>query len=123
MKYNITRHCLSRYIERILGGLNNSPNIFKEILNCLNSGINITSKLSETHPRFILYIKERYGNKGYTFIKKNYCIFVLTKRKNTDNLYDVLTCYNENNSLKQFENSILSKDEIYIKLKNLKRNV
>ena len=40
MKFNITKHCKNRYIERVL-----------------NTGKNITSQLSEKLPRFILYIK------------------------------------------------------------------
>lgn len=121
MNYNITKHCANRYTERVLGNLNNSKNLYTEILRCLSSGQNITSKLSETTPRFILYVKQRYGSdKGYNFIKKDKIIFVLTKRKGTEKLYDVITCYIENRHLEKFQNTALSKEEIYTKLSNLK---
>jgi hypothetical protein len=122
MKFNITRHCKNRYIERVLGGLNNSPNIFLEILNMLNSATNITSKLSEENPRFILYLKERYGiDKGYNFLKKDNVIFVLSKHKGTKNLYEVITCYIKHKHIDKFKNTILSNDEIHLRLRQLKK--
>lgn len=118
--YNITKHCLKRYIERVLGGLNNSPNIYLEILMMLKTGVNVTSKLSEKHTRFILYVKDRYGKRGYNFIKKDHTLFILSKRKGTEKIYDVITCYTEDeNTYKIFDNSALSKNEIYFKLSEL----
>ena len=124
MRYNITKHCRDRYIERILGNLNNSPNIFIEMLTKLSKAKNITSNLSDNVPRFILYVKERYGaDKGYTFLKSDSLIFILVKRKNTFNLYDVITCYVESDKLEQFKNTKLSKKEIYNKLHLLKSKI
>lgn len=123
MKYNITKHCSNRYVERVLGGINITNNLYTQILKDLSGGINVTSKISEKHPRYILYIKERYGSdKGYNFIKSGNIIFILTKRKNTNELYDVLTCYIETGvTYKVFDNTVLSKDEIYYKLSNIKK--
>ena len=52
MTFNITQHCKERYIERVLGGLNNSPNLYVNILKDLSSSKNITSnirKISSFH--------------------------------------------------------------------------
>lgn len=122
MKFNITSHCKDRYIERVLNYSGKYDNLFRAILSDLKTGINITSQLSSDVPRFILYVKERYGSdKGYNFIKKDYVTFILTKRKGTENLYDVLTCYFDLN-LNMFKNTALSNQEIYLRLSNLKRN-
>jgi len=120
MKFNITSHCKDRYRERVLGNTGVSDNLYKSILSDLNTGKNISSKLSTELPRFILYLKERYGSdKGYNIIQKGYTFFILTKRKNTVDLYDVITCYIEFDIYKKFSNTILTNDEIYLKLKLL----
>ena len=117
MKFYITKHCKDRYRERVLGNTGSCDNLVLSILKDLNSGKNITSKLSTELPRFILYIKERYGSdKGYHIIQKDYTYFILTKRKNTENLYDVLTCYIEFDTFRKFSNTCLSKQEINLKL-------
>ena len=117
MKFYITQHCKDRYLERIFGGLNTSNHLLKTILDDLYNGKNITSKISENHIRFLLYTKEKYGNKGYNFIQFNNILFITTKRKGTMDLYDVLTCYDIHNCFTQFDNSIMTKSEIYHKLK------
>lgn len=120
MKFNITEHCAKRYKERILGNCNTSINLFKTILNDLNTGKNISSRLSEILPRFILYLKERYGSdKGYNIIQKGHTFFILSKRKNTADLYDVVTCYVEFDTFRKFSNTALTNDEIYLKLRLL----
>lgn len=120
MRYDITRHCKDRYIERVLGNLNNSDNLFVEMLKNLSTATNITSKLSETCPRFVLYVKERYGSIGFNFLKKDHVIYVLTKHKGTKDLYDVITCYVESDALKKFENSALTNEQIYTRLRLVK---
>lgn len=119
MKFFITKHCKERYIERVLGGLNSSPNILFTIFSDLNSGKNITSELSEKLPRFILYLKERYGkDKGYNIIKNNNTLFIAIKRKGTDNLYDVVTCYIDIDIYSKFSTCLTNK-EIYLRLSTL----
>ena len=118
MKYYITKHCKKRYIQRVLGGSNISSNILQTIFNDLNTATNITSKLSEEVPRFILHLKETYGNKGYTILKKGHTIFPCIKRKGTKDLYDVVTCYVDLDDLKMFRNTVLSKDERIKKARN-----
>ena len=117
MKFNITRHCRDRYIERVLANSGKCDNLFITMLSDLKTGENITSKISENLPRFVLYLKERYGkDKGYTIIKKDYTFFILTKRKGTEDLYDVITCYIEYDTFRRFSKTILSKDQIHLKL-------
>lgn len=120
MKFYITKHCRERYIERVLSGNNTKDNILLSILAELKSGTNITSKISEEYPRLILYLKERYENKGFNFIKKDHTLYVLVKRKGTQDLYDVITCYIEGPQLEMFKNTVLSNEEIHLKLKLLK---
>ena len=117
MKFYITKHCKERYRERILGNTGVVDNLTITILKDLNSGKNITSKLSTELPRFILYIKQQYGSdKGYNIIQKDHTFFILTKRKGTENLYDVLTCYIEFDTYKKFNNTVLTKQEVNLKL-------
>ena len=117
MKFYITKHCKERYRERILGNTGVVDNLTLSILKDLNSGKNITSKLSTELPRFILYIKQQYGSdKGYNIIQKDHTFFILTKRKGTEALYDVLTCYVEFETYKKFKHTILTNEEIHLKL-------
>ena len=77
MKFYITKHCKERYRERILGNTGIVDNLIIAILKDLKSGKNISSKLSTELPRFILYLKQRYGSdKGYNIIqKKSYFLY------------------------------------------------
>lgn len=118
MKFYITKHCKERYLERILGGLNSSPNLLLTIFNDLNNSKNITSELSTKLPRFILYLKERYGNKGYNILKNNNTLFILIKRKGTLDLYDVITCYIDIDIYSKFS-TVLTNKEIYLKLSTI----
>ena len=121
MKFYVTKHCKDRYRERVLGNTGSCNNLILTILNDLNTGKNITSKLSTELPRFILYMKEQYGSdKGYNIIQKDHIFFILTKRKSTENLYDVLTCYIEFDTFRKFSNTCLTNEEIHLKLANLK---
>ena len=120
MKFYITKHCKERYRERILGNTGIVNNLVIAILKDLNSGKNITSKLSTELPRFILYLKQQYGSdKGYNIIQKDHTFFILTKRKGTEDLYDVLTCYVEFETFKKFKHTVLTNEEIHFKLSTL----
>ena len=120
MKFYITKHCKERYRERVLGNTGIVDNLVIAILKDLNSGKNITSKLSTELPRFILYLKQQYGSdKGYNIIQKDHTFFILTKRKGTEDLYDVLTCYIEFETFKKFKNTVLTNAEIHLKLATL----
>lgn len=67
-------------------------NLLATIFNDLNNSKNITSQISTDVPRFILYLKERYGNdKGYNILKKDHIVFIAVKRKGTYDLYDIVT--------------------------------
>ena len=117
MKFYITKHCKERYRERILGNTGVVDNLTLSILKDLNTGKNITSKLSTELPRFILYLKQQYGSdKGYNIIQKDHTFFILTKRKGTENLYDVLTCYIEFETFRKFKHTVLTNEEIHLKL-------
>lgn len=118
MKFNVTKHCRNRYIERVLGNSNSSNNILLVILNDLNKSVNVTSKISLEVPRFTLFLKEKYGS--CNILKNNYTFFICKKRKNTLDLYDVVTCYIDKDDLKMFKGTVLSNDDIYLKLKLLK---
>lgn len=117
MKYYITKHCKDRYLQRVLNGNNVKENLLSSILDDLKSGKLITSEISNKYPRFVLYLKETYGSdKGYNFIQKDNTIFVLCKRKGTEELYDVVTCYIESGVFESFNNTVLTDKEIYNRL-------
>lgn len=120
MRYNITTHCKERYIERILNHATEG-NLFVQILNDLKTSKNVTGEIANKVPRFILYVKERYGT-NINILENGEKVFILTKIKDTQESYSVLTCYNKNNYLDQFKKSHMSNEEVYHKLKMLKKN-
>lgn len=117
MKYYITKHCKDRYLQRVLNGNNVNENLLFSILDDLKFGKLITSEISNKYPRFVLYLKENYGaDRGYNFIQKDNTIFVLCKRKGTESLYDVVTCYIESGVFESFNSTVLTDREIYNRL-------
>lgn len=123
MKFYITKHAQSRYLERVYNNQNVSSHLLNTILADLYSAKNITGTIAYNVPRFILYLKERYGSdKGFNILKYKNVLFIATKRKGTTDLYDVVTCYIENNTFDMFKNTTLCRDEIHMRLSNLKYN-
>lgn len=121
MKYFVTKHCQKRYLERALNGNNVSDNILFTILDEIKTAKNITSDIANNNPRFLLYIKEKYGTKkGFNFLKYENIIYVLIKRQYTENLYDVITCYVDAGQMDTFKNTNMSTKEIYNKLNLIK---
>lgn len=118
MKYQINPHCRDRYIERVRSSAS-SKNLYREILENLWDAKNITSQISNDCPRFILYVKERYGN-NINILEKGEVIYILEKQKLTVDTYNVLTCYIKHRFLEQFKHSALSREEIFHRLKMLK---
>jgi hypothetical protein len=117
MNFYITQHCKDRYLERVMGGKNTSNNLLMTIFKDLKAAKNITSQISTEVPRFILYLKQRYGtDKGYNIFRLDNIIFIATKRKRTKNLYDVVTCYIDIDSINKFKNTILTNKDIHLKL-------
>lgn len=124
MKFWLTQHAKERYVERILNGLNNHENLNITILKQLSSGKDITNKIYDECPRYILFLYEKYKELGLTIIQNDNILFITKKRKGTHNLYDVLTCYFDNGShLKQFKNTALTREEIFLKIKEIKRKL
>lgn len=123
MKYYITKHCVERYVERINNGLNNQHNIFDTIFKILNKGKDITNIVYDKCPRYILYLYEKYQTAGQVIIESDNIIFICRKRKGTDSLYDVLTCYHKNDYLKQYINTVLTRQEIFIKINAIKKTL
>lgn len=122
MKFWLTQHSKDRYVERILNGLNTADNLNVTILKQISSGVDITSKVYDDCPRYILYLYEKYKELGITIIKKDNVLFIARKRKGTYDLYDVITCYNydEGRFLRQFKNTALTREEIFFKIKLIK---
>ncbi len=119
-KYHISQHCRERYTERINGGVNIDSNILLTVLNKLLEGKDITNKVFDEAPRYILFLYEKYSDCKLTIIQSGEVIFICKKRPGTTNLYDVLTCYNSYKHLDQFKNTAMSRENIYIKIKQLK---
>lgn len=118
MRFWLTHHCKIRYVERVLNGNNNMENLNVTILKDISAGTDITSKVYDETPRYILYLYEKYKELGITIIRNKNILFIARKRKGTYNLYDVLTCYvDDGNYLRQFKNTALSREEIFLKIK------
>lgn len=117
-KFWLTQHSKERYVERILNGLNKVDNLNVTILKQLSAGKDITSEVYDKCPRYILFLYDKYKALGITIIKSDNVLFITKKRKGTDSLYDVLTCYFEDGRyLSQFKNTALSREEIFLKIK------
>lgn len=122
MKFFITHHAGERYVERIRGGINSTDtNLFSEMLKQLHEGKDITNKIYDEVPRYILYLYEKYQQLGLTIIQFQNTVYICKKRSGTQNLYDVLTCYNDYRHLEQFRNTTLSREEIFLKIKLIKK--
>lgn len=114
MQLSITTHCKERYVERVNGG---NPVDIVTILQKISAGKDITNKVLDDAPRYILYLYERYEECGLTVIKNDDIIFILKRKEGTYNTFSVLTCYKDVNFLEQFKNTSMPRAEIYIKIR------
>lgn len=122
MKFWITQHCKVRYKERILNGMNTSDNLNITILKQIGAGKNITNKIYDECPRYILFLYEKYKELGLTIMLSNHVLFLAKKRRGTNDLYDVITCYHYSPEyLRQFKNTVLSREEVFFRIKEIKR--
>lgn len=123
-KFFITKHAQERYLERIRMSISvTDVNLLTEMLNCLKSGTDITNKVYDTAPRYILYLYEKYKELGLIIIENKNTIFICRKRKGTINLCDVVTCYNSYKHLDQFINTTMKREDIFIKIKEIKKKL
>ncbi len=124
MKFWLTQHAKERYKERVLNGVNSVDNLNVHILKIISAGVNITNKIYDDCPRYILFLYEKYKELGISIIKSDNILFIVKKRKGTYDLYDVITCYhNTENHLKQFKNTALSREDIFFKISEIKRKL
>lgn len=124
MQVFITQHCKSRYLERIKNHQNTSDNLLIEILNSINTAKDITNQIYDKIPRFILFLYEKYKTANMKIMKNDHILYVMQKRVGTDHLFDVVTCYYDNgNYLEQYKNTVLSREEIFMKIKLIKKQL
>jgi hypothetical protein len=65
---------------------------------------------------------EKYKSVSHRIFKSGNIIFIVKKRKNTDDLYDVLTCYiYDKENYEKYKNTVLPRSEIYEKISFLKK--
>lgn len=122
-KYRLTQHGLERYLERVKNGLNTSEKLLFEILNELKEAKDVTQTIFDTTPRYILYLYEQYKSANMKILKKNNVYYICKKRPNTESLYDVLTCYYGEDKFKMFQNSVLSRQQIFEKISKKKKEL
>ena len=124
MKFWLTQHSKERYVERILNGLNMVDNLNVTILKQISKGKDITNKIYDECPRYILFLYEKYKELGLTIMRSDNILFITKKRKGTYDLYDVITCYYEDgNYLRGFKSSVLSRVEIFLRIKEIKKHL
>jgi hypothetical protein len=124
MKFWITQHCQDRYLERVNNGLYKNENLRIAILKELSLAKDITDKIHTEIPRYILYLLEKYKEAGQRILLNGTVIFIVNKRKGTESMYDVYTCYHDyEKHLEQYRKTILSRDEIWMKIKMLKKTM
>lgn len=119
MNIFITTHAKQRYRERFLDNSHN-VNILPIMLKDIHSGKDITQKIYNDVPRFILYLYEKYEELGITIIQSDDKIFLLKKKDKTIDCLYVITCIKSENYLNQFKNTSLSREDIFLKIKNIK---
>lgn len=122
-KYILTHHVKNRYLERVKNGLNTSNNLLFEILDELKLAKDVTQTIFDTIPRYILYLYEKYKSANMKILKKDNVYYICKKRPNTESLYDVLTCYYGEDKFKMFQNSILSRQQIFEKISKKKKEL
>ncbi len=118
MKLWVTNHCKERYIERITDGV---PVDVVSILKKVASGKDITDKLYTEAPRYILYLYEKYGELGQRILLHDNVIYILKKKEGTLETFSVLTCFKNEKYLEQFKNTVMPREEIYIRIKLAKK--
>lgn len=122
MKFNITKHAKDRYLERIHINSWENQNIFLLMLSSLNGGKVITSQIYDKYPRYIVHLYETHKTAAITFIEdKDKNIFVCKRRPGTDSYFDVVTCYKDTGYFDKFLNTALSREDIFLKIKELKK--
>ena len=120
MKFHISQHAQVRYKERVHNNLNTSDNLLKEMLTLLWDSKDITNQIYDSIPRYILYLYHKYGSANYQIRKAKDIIFLCKKREGTYDLYVVITCWWEGSDyLSQFKNSVLSREEIFLQIKQI----
>lgn len=104
--------------------MNTVDNLNVTILKHISAGVDITNKIYDECPRYILFLYEKYKELGINIIRSGHVLFITKKRKGTYDLYDVITCYHFcNDHLKQFKNTVLSREEIFLKIREIKRKL
>lgn len=123
-RYYIGKHCIERYIERVRMGINTADkSVIGEMLETLVAGKDITQKIYDEVPRYILFLYEKYKELGLTIIESKDIIFISRKRPGTLNMYDVVTCYSAHRHLEQFKNTEMKREDIFIKIKQIKKTL
>lgn len=120
MKFFITSHLKTRYIERVLNNNDESIDVLKKILNDCYSAKNISSQVSNDNPRWLLYLMEKYKKRGIQILKKDELYFIAYKREGTIDLFDVVTCYYGDETYNTFKQSKMKRADIFLKIKMLK---
>lgn len=122
MKIQITNHAKQRYRERMLNG-SHETNILPLMLKQIREGKDITDKLYDKIPRFILYLYEKYNELGQRIIQNNDEIFILKQPDKSIDVTYVLTCIKNDKYLSNFENTSLSREEIFLKISQIKNSL
>lgn len=123
MRYYLTAHAISRYVERINNGLHNSDSEINVMLKKLYAGRDVTNKVFDECPRYMLYLYERYESL-VSIVESDGIIFICNKRKGTEALYDVITCYKKTDGfLRQWKESVMPRQEVFIKIKLIKTKI
>ena len=119
-KFYVTKHCIKRYIERVLLNVR-CETLMTDILTSIYTSTNITGRIANEYPRYILHAKETYKN-SIQILKKGDIIFITTKDKKSKYIpkYNVLTCYKGEDNFKKYKNTVLTNKQIHEKLSILK---
>lgn len=123
MRYNITLHSRLRYVERVAVDLTNTDNILPLMLQDLKDSKDITNKIYNDYPRYILHLHETFKGANQIIMenKDKHVWFILKKKPGTLHTYDVLTCYKRGDAMDQFKSSVLSRQEIFIRITMAKK--
>lgn len=116
MRIWVSTHCRDRYYERV-SNIPPDGGFTMKIINNITNGKDITEKIFDEAPRYILYLHEKYGEVGQRIIEHDQVIYLLKRQKETKDTFTAITCFKNEDFLSQFKNTSMSRSEIYIKIK------
>lgn len=124
MRWDISKHARDRYLERVPVSMHTNQNTNISILESLRSSKDVTNKIFNEVPRYILYLYERYNELGLLIMRSSDgIIYLCRKKEGTFNTMSIVTCFMEDRYLDNFRNSAMSRQDVFFKISCIKKKL